>query len=319
MDLGISQTTVARARDKIAEKFFPADKTSPEFLDRVSEVVERFHTRGFWVGAKSTFSIALPSAADGLLYLPYFLDSIVSARIDKKPIITRGPTYEFLYDGPGELDPDVGCNGAVIDRGQSPISASFPSTAGVLRFTAAAADAGKKIRVLGYDDSGDRVLTGGVPGEEVTLVDGTVDTTTTFSAIQGIQKEVTQASVTCHHVGTTNTLLVTMESFMELPLFRSYVSVVDDSSVNLIAYCKRRPIPVSSEEDYIMPGNLSALKLGLYALNYEEKNDGPRAKEFWRDAEEILNNEAVEYRAGAQEVMQYQPWGAGVSGLNRTN
>lgn len=321
MDLGISQTTVARAREKLAEKFFPKDATTPKFYDTVSEVIERYHALSAWVGSKSTFSIAVPS--DGHLFLPYFLDSIMAVRIDTTPTIPRGVRHEFLYDGPGELDEETGCTGDVVDQGLSAIEAVFPNvdgtpTAGVLRFTATAADAGKKIRVLGYTSAG-RVLTDGVPGEEVTLVDGTVDTTNSFIAIQGFQKEVTKTAITVHHVGGSNTLLATLESFMELPLFRHY-KVLAVGSEQITAHCKRRPVPVTQEEDYIIPGNLAALKLGLYAINYEEKNDMKTAMSYWGQATDILNGEATEYVGGAQEAPAgFSPWGVGVSGIKRMN
>ena len=315
MDLGISQTTVGRAREQLADKFLPRDTQSDDWFDMVNEVVERFHTRGYWVGAKGVWKTSIPD--DGFLTLPYWLESIISARIDSGIAWIRGTKYEFIHDGPGELDETTGCSGDIVDMGNVALEIPFPDTASTITVTANADDAGKgdSILLLGYDASGNRIEDGGETGERLILLSGDAVTTNTFAELKGIQKPITEKPIVITHTSSGATL-ATLQSFTENPYFRRY-KIVANGAEFVTIYCKRKPVPVTQDTDYILPGNLSALKLGLYSLVYEEANDLDRARDYMREAESLLNAEAVEYRAGAQEPLEFSPWGPGVSGLGR--
>lgn len=312
MDLGISQATLAEARRRYAAKFFPKDITDPKFADMVTEVVERFHTDGFWVGSKSTFTMAI--SATGHVTLPIFLESIIDARIDETPRPVKTQRYQFLYDGPGEIDVESSTLGVLSDAGRVATEVEFPSTAGQIKLTITNSnDAGKKVRLLGYDASGDEIRgTGSQSGELVTLADPNATSSATFSAIRGIQKPELQGRLIVSHVGVSDTELADIPSFVTTPVYRRYLVPAVDCD-NVIAYCKRRALPVRAEEDYILPGNLSALKQGLYGLNFEEKSDPDRAQYYWGLAKSILNDEATEYRGGATEPAPVKIWGEGIS------
>lgn len=311
MDLGLSQATVADARARFGTKFCDGDPSGPEFYRKLTEVIERFHSTERWSGALATFRIDV--SEDKNIYLPYYLENIHAAAIDNIPSRLHGQRYEFIHDGPGIVPADSGIAGAIIDRGLVGISTDFPSTAGTLTISAVAAgDAGKTIRILGYDQNGVWVKdSSGVPGELVTLAASPVTTTNQFSAIKGIQKGLTRSHLT---VSRGSTVLVTLENWMTNPRFRLY-QVMDSSAETVIALCKRRPIPVNYDEDYLFPGNLSAIKYGLYALDYEEQSEPDKAAQYFRNALELLNQDSAHYHGGAQEQVSYEPWGPGVTGI----
>jgi hypothetical protein len=323
MDLGLSQTTIASARARLGEKIFPGDANNAAFLTMVNEVIERFHNQERWIASLATFRVDV--SEDKTFYLPYFLDSINSAILDERPGIVQGPRYEFVHDGPGLVKKDSGISGVLVDLGLFGIPTTFPMTdedvpiPSTLTFSAVvAADIGKKIRVLGYDTDGNWITdTTGSPGEEVTLAGTAVVTTNTFKGIKGIQKEITTKPVTITHT-TESKLLVRLESSMENPLFRGY-RVLDPIAKSVLALCKRRPIPVNYEEDYIYPGDLSALKLGMLGILYEEASEPNKMQQYFREALDILNASASSHMGGAQEQTDFNPWGLGVGGVSSTS
>lgn len=316
-DLGLSAATVADARARFASQFFSGDENNPAFLSKINEVVERFHSRERWVGSLATFRIDV--STDKNIYLPYYLDSINAAVLDENPAMMFGERYEFMHNGPGLVTVESGMPGVIVDAGVFGISVDYPALASTITVSAVAAgDVGITIRILGYDDDGKWVRdTTGAPGEEVTLAGTLVTTATSFSAVKAIQKPLTRGPITITH-GDSATVLAELENWMTNPRFRCY-RVLDISTQDVVALCKRRPIPVHYEEDYIYPGDLSALKLGMYGLQYEEASEPAKMQQYFREAIELLNEGSASYKGGAQEQMSYEPWGPGVSGIDSTH
>lgn len=313
MDLGLTATTLKIARAKLAKIFYPRDPSDPEFAEKVESVVDRFHSEDGWVGSHATFRVDV--STDKTFFLPFYLDSVLHARFDKAPGRIQSGRYEFIHNGLGEVTATDSVSGTLIDIGMSGIAAEFPATSSTLGVQAAsAADYGKGIRILGYDASGNRILDAtGEPGEEVTLASGTVVTTNTFSSVQGIQKELTAGRVTVRHTAAAEVLVV-LEPWMEAPSFHGY-RCVDLSVDTVLVFCKRKPVPVRYDADYIFPGNLNALRLGIHAYNYEEAGQTNDADDYFARAIKLLNDEASRYRGGAEEHIQYQIWGQGMPGI----
>ena len=314
MDLGLTNSTVADARERFAHEFFPNDTSDPAFLVRLNEVIERYHTMEKWVGSRATYRIDV--SEDKTFFLPYYLESVINANLDKTPAIVQGDRYQFAYDGVGEVDAQGSVFRTLMDLGSFGVQASFPSTASTLTFSAVASvDENKKVRVLGYDSNGNWVVdSSGTPGEEVTLAGTTVATSIVYSGVKGIQKPITAGPVTLSHTASS-TVLLRAEAFMKKPLFRAY-RVLDLGAQSVLALCKRRAVPVVAEEDWLFPGNLSALKLGMYALDFEENSSMGKAREYFGAGINLLNEEASHYQGGAQEQLDFQPWGPGVGGID---
>jgi hypothetical protein len=320
MDLGLTPTTLKKARARLGTQFSPGDATGVEFRNRVNEIIERFHQEEMWVGSHATFSVDVTTEKS--FYLPYYLEAILHARVDKCPGRVQSSRFEFISNGYGEITAEDHLAGTLIDLGVSALSVPFPTTASTLRVTGtSASDNGKDIRILGYDASGNRILSAdGTPGEVVTL-DGdlSVVTSNTFSAVQAIQKENFETETFAGRVSVahvTNTItLATLEPFVENSMFRGY-RVVDTSAERITTFCKRRPVAVIHDEDYLYPGNLNALRFALMARDFEDNGKLQDGLAYFEMAIRELNNEASRHRGGAEEHLGIDIWGIGVSGIS---
>ena len=59
--------------------------------------------------------------------------------------------------------------------------------------------------------------------------------------------------------------------------------------------CKRAYVPAVSDNDFVIPSNIGALKLGLMALQFEDKVDEGRADICWDRAHALLEEDRQEY------------------------
>ncbi len=309
---GLSGVTLGKLRSLYASKFFDTDTSTPEFATMVNEVVERFHIDSDWVGTTGIFEFDVP--ADGFITLPLFLESVLMAQFNNRPRPVMTSRYEFLHHGVGQIDPTTSGLGVLVDHGNVGISTTFPEdNAGVLTVTHSTEDAGAKVRILGVDQNGQEVYDDrGVPGELVTLSGTSTDTTNQFSDVLGIQKPITKFPVA---VSRGATELADIPPGVTHPVYRRY-KVANSSALGESSYvravCSRQAIPIANEEDYVVPGNLSALKMGLYCITYEESNDLDRAEQYWSKAISFLNHEAEKHRGGAHPLATFHPAGFGI-------
>jgi hypothetical protein len=131
--------------------------------------------------------------------------------------------------------------------------------------------------------------------------------TEVFSRITSIIKPVTTGDVAIYAFGETNPLSVFTPTDT-VPSFRRYKVSSLNPDLSVRAVCKRRFIPLEGDKDeLVVPSNLGALKLGMMAVNYENKNDLERAQDFWGKAFSTLNLEMRESRGGAQMRGQIDP------------
>jgi hypothetical protein len=77
--------------------------------------------------------------------------------------------------------------------------------------------------------------------------------------------------------------------------------------------CKRRFVPALNETDWVYPGNLTTLQLGLQSLLFEEANDVANADAFWQRGLRFLNDEAKSSRGGVQPPVIPQHFGRGAA------
>jgi hypothetical protein len=81
------------------------------------------------------------------------------------------------------------------------------------------------------------------------------------------------------------------------PTYRRYQTGTTDEAIQTICY--RRFIPLVAETDWVMPGNLSALRYGLKALAFERAGQLDLAQASLTTAISYLNQEAKASRGGA--------------------
>ena len=310
--------TLGEARRRLAGLFLDADTGSPKFAEMVSEVLERFHFDGTWKGGTGFFEFSVSDA--GTITLPLWLEAVLLSQFSDRPRPVLSRHYEFLSHGPGHIDPLTSGLGVLVDAGVVATEHEFPSTPGTITIASGAADDGKTIRIFGLDSNGRELYgTDGLPGELVTLASPSVSTVATFSAVLGIQKERTLGYVQVSHADTTE--LCDIPPAVTAPVYRRYKvahAAAAGQTRYIRALCSRRALPVSNEEDYIIPGNLAALKMGLYSIQYEETNDMDRSMQYWLRSIDFLNKEADRYRGGAITLPTVQPPRFGLGKIRRT-
>lgn len=72
-----------------------------------------------------------------------------------------------------------------------------------------------------------------------------------------------------------------------------------------VAIAKLEYVPVSGNDDEVIPGNIGALKKGLEALLSEDARDNARANELWAEAFDLLaKDQDDETGAGAEGKVQ---------------
>lgn len=76
--------------------------------------------------------------------------------------------------------------------------------------------------------------------------------------------------------------------------YRRYAVSANDDEI-VAAICKRAYVPAVSDNDFVIPSNLGALKAGLQALQFEDRVDEPRAEAAWARAFKRLEEDRQEY------------------------
>jgi len=305
-----SQTTLADARQRLYTYIEPFDDMyASSVADTINDACQRIIESGKWSGTIGNVDFA---STEEYITLPRHYQSILAARIKNNPTRIEGKYYEYQGTGPGKLSTDYGL-GILVDYGFSPLEKEI-TDAGTMRFilNAADVDATKNIRVYGLDEDGKVVTdTSGVEGVNVTMSAATINSSQTFSKITAIQKPITNYPVIAQVVvATVVTQVAEFEAGETRPSFHRYkVGTIDaDESYPAVVetLCKRRFIKAEAETDYIIPGNLHALRMALSALKMENENDLKQAMEFWSMTYSILNGELKEDRGAAKINVQFR-------------
>jgi hypothetical protein len=114
---------------------------------------------------------------------------------------------------------------------------------------------------------------------------------------------------------TSSTLIAEYEPGERIASYRRYL--VSDGQENVQGIFKRQHVWAYSDNDPLYPDNLEAIKLGLLALNNEEKADIERGQFYMDKAIILLNNDLKEHFSGLEGTAQITPWLTG--GLQRVN
>jgi hypothetical protein len=305
-----SQTTLAVARDKLYKNILPGDDAFAESVkSAINDACQRLIESGKWAGTMGNVDFA--SVPTGYITLPRHYGAILASRIKDHPVRIEGKYYEYQATGPGKLSTDSGV-GFLIDCGFSPLETEI-TDAGTLRFllNAADVDATKNIRIYGLDADGNVITdTNGVEGVNVTMSAVTINSSHTFSKVTNIVKPTTKYPVIAQVVvATVPTQIAEWEPLETIPQFRRYkVGEIEADEAHpfvIETLCKRRFIAAEQETDFVIPGNLQALKMAVLALKYEDENDLKAANDYWGMAYGILNGEMKEDRGGSKINVQF--------------
>lgn len=298
-----TQLTVADVRAQLEPQF-----GSTSFLQILNEVCERYTKSGKWKGAvvETTFA-----SADGFITLPYEFESVLAMTYNRAPSLVYTQFHTYTINGPGELQDSLTWPGILTDMGDGYPTQANITTTGVLKVMTDAADDGKTIRIYGLDQNGVEVYdSSGVPGITVTTAAPFVLTSKQFSKMTGIQACPDPTILmtkfwSLYDAG--NNLLSTYYPGESRPCYRRYQTGQAEEAIRLI--CQRRFLRMRNESDWVIPGNIPAIRAGFWAWKFEDGSDIQKAEESWARGLNLLNQEAKYSRGGGIPSTSFINWG----------
>ncbi len=303
----------------------------------INQTVERFLTLGKWRGdtGRARFrvfdnQITLPSTISCVLGATPVRDVNADADgVGIGPYSIYSIYHEFLRSGQG--NPSPSCMRALIDLGDGFPTFIDPGGEFYLKAYSSTTETAKTILFKGLDSNSAQIYTAGVEGVSLSLTTSPGHTTTqAFTRIASWEKNATTTGVVrVVAVDTTSgeeTLLVVIPPGKLNSDYHRYRVPDADWGDTIECLCKRAYVPAVADNDPISPGNLGALKLGMMALQFEDRNDSANAAKFWGPNEpenhpgafwgaiDLLNAELNQFQGDAvTPAIQFAPsFGAGL-------
>ncbi len=298
-----TRLTLATVRSILSPMVNPNDPNDPLFLQYLNEVLERYINSGKWKGNVITIRY---ESSTGFVTLPYNYLSVLANTYDRWPVPTFTQFHQYVEEGPGKVDETLHWPGILIDLGDGYVTQDNIPSAGVLRIHSSASDDGKTVRVYG-NLNGDTVYdSDGNEGEEVTLAAPYATTTNQFTEMTGFVKPLTKERLYVRSWdGTTATLVATYQPNETVPCYKRYQTGQAEKEIRMI--CQRRFIPVVAETDFVIPGNISALRAGIQARLFEDSTDPDAADASFTRGLNFLNDEAKASRGGGRATLNNNP------------
>ncbi len=250
----------------------------------VNEAVERLLKRGLWWGCYQKYRVCV---SDGCLTWPRHVAAILSVAVDGTPMKTTNEWFEFIENGWGLRD-DEFCECKLFDRGTA---ATFEDIIGVNKhikvYADVAEDAAAKILLRGNDENGIwiRTLDGAtwIDGEYVAIDNVTPQVSTKhFTSVETPIKPVTNGIVRLYEYdpATGNQRAIAIfEPDEERPSYRrSFIPNLGgcagcDDEVCVTIMAKMEFYPVVNDNDFVLIGNIPALKHATRAVQLDEEGD----------------------------------------------
>lgn len=270
----------------------------------VNEAVERLLKKGHWWGCTAKYAFY---ATGGLITLPRQVASIEKVAVSNIPVPTRDFWFEWLENGWGTRDTTSGLDECLFVGRYPLFSDIVPAGKKVVLICDVAADVGKEVLVLGYDDLGNWIRTtqDGVmaDGELIALAQTPGATSVSgFASVTDIQAPDDLSGQWWMYEKDTATdalRLVGQYQYDETrPSFARYLisSLGATSAATLVeALVKLEFIPVKSDSCYSLIGNIPALKLMCMAIKAEEDKQWDTATLLEAKAIAELNAELAHY------------------------
>lgn len=241
---------------------------------------------GWW----GTWAIMLfnLTRADPYFTTPRGVARVTATNVCKEPALLRNQFYEYLDFGNGSRP--FGCcsnsceNIGTWDRGTV---VTFldpdPPNKKIRAYVTDEADLEKRALISGKDAFGNTIYSqdgfNHTSGEFITFSSPFVDSTNQFTEIAGIQKDITNGAIQFFEVDTETDeqrLILTMEPGETNACYRRYFvsglpsSCCTDGTIQVSALVKLEFVPVAVDTDYLIIGNLPALKEECQAIRMSE-------------------------------------------------
>lgn len=293
---------------------------------------------GFW-GCWQKMAFAV-DPADPYITLPRDVARLINIAVCKFPIRIQNSFFEYLEAGIG-VQPTT-CNSEcqfleTYDRGTFPTFRDLDVTGNpkVIRlYPTDQRDVGRRVFIQGKDSNGTvlRSLDNGVdvPGIYVTLETPFTDTEFQFGEdsgdhpITGVQKDLTVSDVRMYEVDVETGEMVLLSLLQPSELVSCYRRYFlnglpnsccqadeEQDTVAVTALAKLEFVPVAVDQDYLMIGNIPALKALCESVRYGEI-DNPQAlamsKVKWDKGIKMLNQELQHYLGRQNPALHFAPF-----------
>ena len=321
LTLGSVKSAIARVLGK--------STSSSEVVDYINEAQEMLVNRGDWRGTVVRYAVCV---ADAKLTWPRWVEAIRKVTIAKSPAPIANRWYEFAGTGPGNLDDDDSPGLILQDMQEAPTFADISGTGKRLHAISNQTESsGLYICVQGYDENNEWIRTmhsGSLIDGEMLAVNTTgAYSTNYFSNVAAVRKDETAGVVTLSEYDVALAVFAPIgryEADETAPLYRrSRVPGLadicdcqcDDGYVKVQVQAKLRHIPVVNNNDWLLIGNLPALKSMVLSISKSEKNLPAEAEYYEARAIKELEKELTNHHLGESlpmvDVLDYHTWGAG--------
>jgi hypothetical protein len=263
---------------------------------------------------------------NGRIVLPTAYDRIIGMSVEGVPQQINSPWYEVtpgMFGGGGYFDNENGGvsgpggfngwwnSGFTADRDEVFQFRDIPRDQYYFlevstQFDEDVGDEPPRILFKGYDAVRSPVTTPGagndwIEGEYIDLTTSPVRSTSSFSQLSGIVKPVTRGEVYVYAVGATDGARIHVGTYApkdESPFYRSYrvVGTPFCRSSCVLARCRKRYSPVTTDNDVVLCGNIPALKKMVQAVWYGDAGNPEKYVSYRAIAVDILKKEAMAYR-----------------------
>lgn len=304
--------TVADIKNSRVPPSLGVGPDDPRLLMWLNEATERLLYTGKWWGTVARFRMC---ASDSCLTLPAQIATIEAVNTCGQPTAVRDFWYEFLDNGWGSVGREGnhggngtggGCMNAAIMRGNYPTFSDIHGVDKKLNFICdLASDSCCSVLALGYDQNQNwiRTLQDGVykDGEVIRLSQGTgTNSVNIFSSVTGIQlPDTLQGQVWLYEYNTTTTtkrMIGHYQYFETNPSYARYYfpgicarNTTDTCNLARVEVVgKLAYIPVKQDTDYLIIGNIPAMKEMMKAIKKAENEvDGVASNQILLSGEKM--------------------------------
>lgn len=325
------RTTFSQFRhSRIPEVLGRCANDTPYLLSLVNESIQRLlledEGEGWWgTNYKTAFNVT-----NGFITAPREVARITDIAVCNQPVRIQNCFYEFLWAG-GGLQPNAceSCNNATqaLDRGTVSTMADLPSGDQYIRvYSTDARDVTKRIFIQALDENGLVIRTqDGVnwnDGFYLTLDQPFNTSSYLVTKITGIAKDQTYGDVAVYAVDATTgveTLLSRYQADETTPSYRRYYLAnlptrccSSTTTIQVIGLAKLDFVPVTKDTDFLLIGNLPALKEECMAIRYSEM-ESQGSKELsdahHKKAIKLLNQELRTYEGTKNPAINVAVYG----------
>lgn len=314
----------------------------PRLLQIVNECVQRLLPKGHWWGATQRFRFC---TTDGCVTMPRQIASLEGVAICGKPVTLRNQYFEFLETGAGIQggrffgESGSTCSfscgpSAVIFRGVVVTQTDITGVNKKLRLICdLSSDVGKEVLCLGFDQNGNWIRTnqgGTIKDGEIVILSQSpgTDSVNIFSSITDLQPpDDLDGQWWLYSLNTDDSSLILLSHYQydeTRPAYNRYLMPIcprSNSEGNCTqtlvdAIGKLAYIPMRTDTDYCIIGNIPALKAGCEAINSSEHEpDGIRKVQIMEagmiEAVKLLNEE-LQANTGDKTVPGIQVFNTGI-------